>query len=52
MVMEVLGSETVPAGGKVVFAEVWDDADPGEYRTVAEVVCRDEELLAETTFSI
>ena len=49
---QMLGSETVPEAGESVFEAVWEEAEPGEYRAVGEVVCRDEELRAETTFAI
>ena len=52
MFMQMLGTETVPAGGEAVFEAVWEAADPGEYRVVGEVVCQNEELRAETTCSV
>ena len=52
MFMQMLGSETVPAGEEILFQEEWNEADAGEYRAVGEVVCRDCDLRAETAFSV
>jgi len=57
MFAQMLSSETVPAGEEVDFEAVWDDPEPGEYRAVGEVVCRNEaelegELQVATTFAV
>jgi hypothetical protein len=52
MFAQMLGSETVPADGAVAFEVVWKAPELGEYRAVGEVVCREEELQTETTFSV
>jgi len=49
MFAQVMGSETVPAGGSRTFDAAWSDPDPGEYFVVAELTCRERELRAEET---
>jgi hypothetical protein len=52
MFAQMLGSERVPAGEELVFEEVWEDPEVGEYRAVADVVSREADLRAETTFAV
>lgn len=52
MFMQVLGSETVPAGGRLEYGATWDNPDPGEFRAVGEIVCRERELQDGTTFTV
>ena len=52
MFMQVLGSETVPGGGSIAYREEWENPESGTYRAVGEVVCRERDLQAETTFSV
>ncbi len=52
MFMQVLGSETVPAGGQLGFEASWEDPEPGEYRAVGEIVCRERELRDEAAFEV
>jgi hypothetical protein len=52
MFAQMLGSETVPAGGRVEFREEWAEPAPGTYRAVGDVVCQERELEDETTFSV
>lgn len=52
MFTQMLSSDTVPAGERRTYETTWSDAVPGDYRADGEIVARDEDLTAETTFSV
>jgi|AntRauTorcE11898_2_1112593.scaffolds.fasta_scaffold03729_2 hypothetical protein len=49
MFAQVLGTETVPAGGSLTFQAAWKAPESGEYLAVGEVTCQNRELRGEET---